>query len=289
MTEPPPSHRRFYAQQMLARAFVERDERLEAAFARVPREAFAGPPPWYIRDNEGYRALPSQDPVVLYQDILIGLDMQRTVNNGSPSLHAGLMHQARVTEGDHVVHLGAGSGYYSAILAELVGPKGQVTAVEYDALLADRARAALVGYPQVRVIHGSAFDWPQENADLVYVNFALDHPPARWVDSLYLHGRLVFPLGVPARDASGAYTGVTARAGMLMIERRMAGFEARFVQRVNFVWGEGLDETPGRHEGLMQAFRAGGVSQVRSLRWGDPPGKDEWYGEEAWGLSTASV
>lgn len=284
-----PIHRRLYAQQMLARAFVERDERLMSAFARVPREDFAGPPPWYIRDQEGYRAMPSNDPLVLYQDVLVGLDMARAVNNGSPALHVGLLHKAGIQEGEHVVHLGAGSGYYSAILAELVGPSGQVTAVEYDAKLAEMARAALKPYDQVQVVHGSAFDWPPvksaAKADVIYVNFALDHPPARWVENLYLNGRLIFPFGVPAMDAAGGRTGVTARAGMLMIERRTAGFEARFLQGVSFVWAEGLDEVPGRHEGLMRAFRSGGHAKIRSLRWGGSPDGREWYGEEGWGLS----
>jgi protein-L-isoaspartate(D-aspartate) O-methyltransferase len=280
-----PIHRRLYAQQMLARAFVERDERLVTAFSRVPREDFAGPPPWYIRDQDGYRALPSNDPLVLYQDVLVALDMARAVNNGSPALHVGLLHKAGVQEGEHVVHLGAGSGYYSAILAELVGPSGQVTAIEYDAKLADMARSSLAQYPQVTVVHGSAFDGPQVQADVIYVNFALDHPPARWVDNLFLGGRLIFPFGVPARDASGMRTGVTARAGMLMIERRMSGFEARFLQGVSFVWAEGLGEVPGRHDGLMRAFRGGGHAKIRSLRWGGLPGENEWYGEEGWGLS----
>jgi protein-L-isoaspartate(D-aspartate) O-methyltransferase len=284
-----PIHRRLYAQQMLARAFVERDERLVTAFSRVPREDFTGPPPWYIRDQEGYRALPSNDPLVLYQDVLIALDMARAVNNGSPSLHVGLLHKANVQEGEHVVHLGAGNGYYSAILAELVGPSGRVTAVEYDAKLAETARSALAQYPQVTVVHGSAFDWPPEKAeakaDVIYVNFALDHPPARWVDNLYLNGRLIFPFGVPAKDASGTRTGITARAGMLMIERCMAGLEARFLQGVSFVWAEGLDEVPGRHDGLMRAFRAGGHAKIRSLRWGGAANDQDWYGEEGWGLS----
>ena len=42
--------------------------------------------------------------------------------------------------GDHVVHIGIGTGYYTAILAELVGPTGRVTAIEYDASLATAPR-----------------------------------------------------------------------------------------------------------------------------------------------------
>jgi protein-L-isoaspartate(D-aspartate) O-methyltransferase len=37
------------------------------------------------------------------------------------------------------VHIGAGTGYYTAILACLVGPSGKVTGIEVDASLAARA------------------------------------------------------------------------------------------------------------------------------------------------------
>jgi len=65
---------------------------------------------------------------------------QRGVNNRSPSLDAKLIEALGPTPGGHIVHVGAGAGYYSAILAELVGPSGRVTAVEFDAALVERAR-----------------------------------------------------------------------------------------------------------------------------------------------------
>jgi hypothetical protein len=46
--------------------------------------------------------------------------------------------------GEHVVHVGAGVGYYTAILAELVGVAGRVKAIEFDAELAARATANFV-------------------------------------------------------------------------------------------------------------------------------------------------
>ena len=82
---------------------------------------------------------------MLYQDLVIALDPARGVNNGSPSLHAKLLEALGPKPGEHIVHVGAGAGYYSAILAELVGPTGRVTAVEFDAALAERAKTLLSG------------------------------------------------------------------------------------------------------------------------------------------------
>jgi protein-L-isoaspartate(D-aspartate) O-methyltransferase len=61
---------------------------------------------------------------VLYQDLVIALDPARGVNNESPSLHAKLLEALGPKPGERILHVGAGAGDYSAILAELVGPGG---------------------------------------------------------------------------------------------------------------------------------------------------------------------
>jgi protein-L-isoaspartate(D-aspartate) O-methyltransferase len=281
-----PVHRRLYAQQILAKAGVADNDRLLAAFAGVARETFVGAPPWFFDDFSGYRPVPSADPVVLYQDVLVGLDTGRGVNNGMPSLHAAALHALGVREGETVVHLGAGAGYYSAIIASLVGPSGRVIAVEYDAALAKRAEAALAGYGNVEVVQGDATGWPQEKADVLYANFALDHPPQAWIEGLAEGGRLLFPFGFPGEKGTRGY-GYTAKAGFLLIDRRPAGFGARFLQPVSFVWAEGQQPAPPtRHSALQAAFRTRRALQVRSLRWRTPQNAGgEWYGEDDWGLS----
>ena len=56
--------------------------------------------------------------------------------------------------GEHAVHVGAGLGYYSAILGHLVGPGGRVTAIEYEADLAARARANLGAHDHIELDRG---------------------------------------------------------------------------------------------------------------------------------------
>src|ERR1700731_4385265 len=124
-----------YAKQILAAAGVVHNARLEAAFSATRREDFLGPGPWPIlRRFEGrwYVPTPDADPVYLYTNDLVGIVPERHINNGQPSLHAHLIHQAAPAAGEHVVHIGTGTGYYTAVMAHLVGPSGRVTGIEYD-------------------------------------------------------------------------------------------------------------------------------------------------------------
>ncbi len=74
----------------------------------------------------------------LYYAVVIGILPERHLNNGQPSLHAALMASAASEVGEHAVHIGAGVGYYTAILHRLVGRQGRVIAIEFDTGLAAR-------------------------------------------------------------------------------------------------------------------------------------------------------
>lgn len=235
----------------------------------------------------GYRPLPGADPVVLYQDLLIALDPARGVNNGSPSLHAKLLAALEPRPGEHVVHIGAGTGYYSAILAELVGPAGQVTAIEFDATLAEKARTFLSGRSNVRVLQGDGTRWPEDSADGVYVNFAVSRPADRWIEGLAPGGRLVFPLGVPGPQRPGSGGRHSDRGAAFRIARRGDGYTARAVSTAYFVCAEGdFSAYPDDQARLRAAFAAGGLTAVRSLLWKPPaaPGNC-WFAGADWALS----
>ena len=129
--------RRFFAEEVCAVAGVD-DQALVEAFAVVPRERFLGPGPWSVvvvdalPSGNPYKTTPDADPARIYHNMLVALDPGRRLNNGHPSSLALWISQLGVKPGDHVVHIGCGVGYYTAVMAELVGLTGKVTAIEVD-------------------------------------------------------------------------------------------------------------------------------------------------------------
>jgi protein-L-isoaspartate(D-aspartate) O-methyltransferase len=124
--------RRFYSQEIRFAANIASPALIEA-YARVPREKYLGPPPWYIASPEqramslvgtgGTSYMPTEDPRDLYHNILIAIDKDRNVNNGQPSALARWIDALDLKTGDRVYHLGSGVGYYTAIMREVVGPE----------------------------------------------------------------------------------------------------------------------------------------------------------------------
>jgi protein-L-isoaspartate(D-aspartate) O-methyltransferase len=266
--------RQAYAAEITRRAGVS-DPRIEAAFAAVPREDFAGPPPWRIGSGGVYGQTFNDDPARLYDDVLVAIDARRGINNGQPSLHAQAIDALGLKEGETVVQIGAGTGYYTAILARLVGPEGRVVAYEIEPDIAERAKANLARYPQVEVRARSGVeDLPQ--ADAIYVNAAASHPLRAWLDALKVGGRLLFPL--QAARSTGA---------MLLVTRPERGhvWPARFLTSVVFIACEGA-QNPAIGRKLDQAFRHGGTGRVRSLRFGGEPSRSDWLSDDGWALST---
>jgi protein-L-isoaspartate(D-aspartate) O-methyltransferase len=272
--------RRAYGKQVTAAAGVG-DPQVEAAFAAVAREDFLGPGPWHIvRWGGGYRATPDADPIYLYTDDVIGILPKRNLNNGQPSLHAALIAAAAPQPGEHVLHIGVGVGYYTAILAELVGATGRVTAIEYDAELAARATANLAQTPHVRVVHGDGTRIAFEPADVIYVNAGATRPADAWLDRLKEGGRLILPLtanAFPNRDVR--------RGAVFRIERHGPEFLARRISGVAIFPCEGGRDEAGERA-LGAAFDKGGAERVTRLYLRDDLPEDQcWLRAPGWCLA----
>ncbi|MGH7090240.1 MAG: protein-L-isoaspartate O-methyltransferase family protein [Stellaceae bacterium] len=275
--------RRAYARQVMAAADVK-EARVEAAFAAVRREDFLGPGPWPVLRGRvlapRYVMTPEADPIHLYINSVIGILPERKLNNGEPSLHAALIAAAAPQAGEHVVHVGAGVGYYTAILAELAGASGRVTAIEYDPGLAARAAANLASMSHVRVIAGDGTRLAFDPADVIYVNAGATRPADPWLDGLREGGRLILPLtahGFPQTDAR--------RGAVFRIERRGEEFLARRISPVAiFPCEGGRDEAS--EKALAAAFDRGGAERVTRLYRSDNlPEEDCWLRAPGWCLA----
>src|SRR5215813_4892478 len=179
--------RHWYAEELRFTAKVGSRAVIDA-FATVPRELFFGPGPWRILSPmaaSDYWTTEDANPRHLYHDVLIAIDEERRLNNGQPSLWARMYDQLQLREGAHVVHIGAGTGYYSAILAEIVGRAGQVTAIEIDPALAARASDNLAAWPQATAVAADGFTYlPDGPSDAIVVNAGVTHFSSVWLDSL---------------------------------------------------------------------------------------------------------
>jgi len=257
--------RRAFAKQILA-VFGAQDRQVEKAFATVPREDFLPQGPWQVvRWGRGYVPTPSRDPVYLYDDVVVAILPERNHrrrsrcagvcgagrNNGQPSLHAWLMSAAAPRAGEHVVHIGTGNGYYTTILARLVGRRGRVTAVEYDPELAARSASNLARLSHVTIVNGDGNVVDFAPADVIYVNAAATQPGAHWLDRLREGGRLILPL-----TEAGSPQGDIHRGAVFRIERRGTEYMAR---RIFHTWrsfrvsADATSRAPRRWKQLLRA------------------------------------
>ncbi len=274
--------RRAYARRILAAVGVNSAE-LEDAFATVKREHYLGPGPWQIFRWSGYQPTPDDDPAPLYDNVLVGIIPERGLNNGQPSGHAMWLAAAAPRPGEHVVHIGAGVGYYTAILAELVGPQGRITAIEHEPQLAARAKANLAHLPNVTVLQGDGATMPFDPADVIYVNAGATRPVDAWLEALKEGGRLVIPLTTNAAFGSGPPQG--PQGAMFRIERRGDEFHVSIVSGAAFIPGEGLRD-PVSEAALAAGFAKGGVESVTRLhRTDDLPEDQVWVRAPGWSLA----
>src|SRR5580698_5870188 len=104
------------------------------------------------RFRRGHWTAPDDDPCAACHNVVFAIDAARDLNNGHPEFWGRLLDKLEIRAGDKVFHVGAGTGYYTAIMAVLAGPDGTVVAAEIDSGLAERAHANLASAANVQVI-----------------------------------------------------------------------------------------------------------------------------------------
>jgi protein-L-isoaspartate(D-aspartate) O-methyltransferase len=251
--------RAFYAQEIRFAATVATPGLVEA-YARVARENFLGPAPWQISSAEA-RALSMaglressyvtvNDPRDLYHNVVVALDRAKEINNGQPSALATWIDALALQPGDRAFHLGCGVGYYTAIIAEVVGPRGSVVALELQSDLAARAKENLASYTNVTVHQGDGAAFDPGPCDAMFVNCGVTHPQAIWLERLPHRGRLVVPFTMAVNPQLG-------QGVMTKIVREQNGYSAAMLTPTGIFSGGSLRD-PALEPLMKKALTTGG-------------------------------
>jgi protein-L-isoaspartate(D-aspartate) O-methyltransferase len=235
---------------------------LVEAFATVPRERFVGPGPWLVRgllDPAAYRT-DGADPSLVYHNVSIAIDPARELYNGQPGLIARWLEDLALRPGARVWHIGAGTGYFTAIIAHVVGPSGTVLADEIDPALAAAAMRNLTDQPWVTVRTSDGTQPPTAPVDVVLVHAGATHILDVWLDALADGGRLLVPL-------TASLTGVPTISKGLTVQVTRTGREyaARACSLVAIYSLVGLRDD-GKGTVLGQALTTGRLARVTHLR-----------------------
>lgn len=184
-----------------------RDARVLAAMRRVPREAF-------VRDADS-----------AYDDTALPIGRGQTISQ--PYVVALMAEALALPDGGRALDIGTGSGYAAAILAEVVGPAGEVRTIERIPELAEEAmiRLADLGYANVHVhvgdgTNGLAAFGPYDG---IQVTAAAPDIPAPLLDQVADGGRIVAPVGDRVVQ------------DLVVVRRVGRRFERRFLEGVRFV------------------------------------------------------
>ena len=184
------------------------DDRLLDVMRSVPRAAFVPP---------DYADLADED---------VPIPIPHGQVTTQPSLSARMVEALELMGDEHVLEIGTGYGYQTALLARLAA---FVTSVERFADLAAAARRHLAaqGFDNVRVLVGDGTEGAPDFApyDAVLVSAAFPEVPRPLIDQLRMGGRLVQPIGYGGQDDVTLFE----RVPHGLVRRKLVG-PARFVR-----------------------------------------------------------
>ncbi len=206
---------RMVATQLRARGIE--DERVLAAMARVPRHLF----------------VPPDGAAFAYADEPLPIGRGQTISQ--PYIVAYMTDSLRLGAGDKVLEIGTGSGYQTAVLAEVAGEVWTVELVEELSVRA-RIRLEALGYDNIRfrVGDGSA-GWPEAAPfDGIIVTAAPRSVPQALEGQLAPGGRMIIPVGQGSQE-------------LVLVRREGNSFRRKSLIGVRFVplVGHGTRETEG--------------------------------------------
>jgi len=182
-----------------------KDKRVLAAMLKVPRHLFV---PEEMRD-------------MAYRDEPLPIGYGQTISQ--PYIVAYMTEVLKLRPEDKVLEIGTGSGYQTAILAELVR---EVYTIEIIPELSQRAEETLknLGYTNIEFLIGDGYKgWPEKAPfDAILVSAAPAEVPPALVDQLQVDGRLILPVGTDSQE-------------LVLIKKTKKGLERTRLIGVRFV------------------------------------------------------
>ncbi|MGB9836226.1 MAG: protein-L-isoaspartate(D-aspartate) O-methyltransferase [Candidatus Saccharicenans sp.] len=160
-----------------------RDKRVLEAMLKVPRHLF----------------VPEQMKELAYGDEPLPIGEGQTISQ--PYIVAYMTEALKLTGREKVLEIGTGSGYQTAILAELAH---EVYTVELIPELSRRAQKVLgeLGYQNIHFLIGDGtLGWPEHAPyDAILVSAAPASIPRRLVEQLRENGRMIIPVGTDYQE-----------------------------------------------------------------------------------------
>ncbi|HOP60856.1 MAG TPA: protein-L-isoaspartate(D-aspartate) O-methyltransferase [Candidatus Saccharicenans sp.] len=182
-----------------------KDKRVLSAMLKVPRHLF----------------VPEEMKDLAYRDEPLPIGYSQTISQ--PYIVAYMTEALKLRPEDKVLEIGTGSGYQTAILAELVR---EVYTIEIIPELSQRAEETLksLGYTNIEFLIGDGSrGWPEKAPfDAILVSAAPAEVPPALVDQLQINGRLILPVGTDSQE-------------LVLIKKTKKGLEKTSLIGVRFV------------------------------------------------------
>ena len=165
---------------MLFEEMEIKDQRVLTALQKVPRHEF----------------VPVEKRSSAYENIPLAIGYGQTISQ--PYIVALMTELLEIKADDKILEIGTGSGYQTAVLAELAAAVYTIETIE---ALANTAKHTLsrLGYRNINLrIADGYFGWEEKSPfDAIIVTAAAEETPSPLKDQLIDGGRLVIPLGSP--------------------------------------------------------------------------------------------
>lgn len=156
-----------------------------------------------------------------YGDSPLPIGMEQTISQ--PYIVALMTELLNLNGGEKVLEVGTGSGYQTAILAEI---GCRIYTIEILKPVGDKAHRILqsLGYENINFKIGDGYRGWEQHAPFgaVIVTAAPDHLPQALVDQLDVKGRMIIPVGASSQE-------------LLLIRKTERGIDMKTVTPVRFV------------------------------------------------------